>query len=62
MRDPERIDRILEEFRQLWHEGPDQRFCQLVENILGCNRTQCIYQIEDLEFEVRLKIFKEKIK
>jgi hypothetical protein len=60
MRDPSRIPRICRDLQDLWEESPDQRLCQLIENILGCNRTQCIYQVEDDVFEVKLKEFEEK--
>ena len=32
MRDPERIDRILEKIGRLWHRYPDQRLGQLIDN------------------------------
>lgn len=32
MRDPDRIDEILTALGKLWHEVPDQRFGQLIEN------------------------------
>jgi hypothetical protein len=59
MRDPSRIPRIIENLLELWKEVPDWRFCQLIENVLGCDRTSCIFHIEDTEFEERLKKFKE---
>ncbi len=34
MRDPERIDRICEKLKTLWHEMPDQRLGQLLMNAL----------------------------
>jgi hypothetical protein len=34
MRDPERIDRMIEHLRQLWHAHPDQRLGQLLCNVL----------------------------
>ena len=33
MRDPERIDRVVEKLRQLWHKMPDQRLGQLLLNV-----------------------------
>ena len=33
MRDPARIDRMLEKLRQLWLEAPDFRLGQLVVNL-----------------------------
>ena len=32
MRDPARIDRMIELLRQRWHESPDQRLGQIVTN------------------------------
>ncbi len=48
MRDPARIDRIIEKLRQFWHEVPDWRFGQLASN-LRTTRAE-----EDDEFERRL--------
>jgi|SRR5882672_520664 len=33
MRDPSRIDRIIELLRQHWHTSPDQRLGQLIANL-----------------------------
>jgi len=33
IRDPARIDRIVEKLRQAWHQHPDQRLGQLVCNL-----------------------------
>jgi len=32
MRELERIDRVIEKVRKLWHKFPDQRLGQLMEN------------------------------
>lgn len=32
MRDPDRIDIIVEELRKAWHRQPDQRLIQLIMN------------------------------
>ena len=32
MRNPERIDEILELISEIWHKNPDQRLCQLIGN------------------------------
>ena len=32
MRDPKRIDEVLEVLRQSWHANPDQRLTQLIMN------------------------------
>ena len=33
MRDPARIDRMVEKLRRLWHSTPDQRLGQLIVNV-----------------------------
>jgi hypothetical protein len=33
MREPERIERILELFKQIWIKQPDSRFLQMISNI-----------------------------
>lgn len=35
MRDPARIDRIVDQLRRVWYANPDQRLGQLVHNLLG---------------------------
>ena len=35
MRDPARIDEVLEALRVYWIDRPDLRFCQIVGNFLG---------------------------
>ena len=44
MREPERIDRMLQHLRALWHANPDQRFGQLVVNVLG---EESLWLVED---------------
>ena len=34
MRDPDRIDPIVDKLRELWKKHPDQRLGQLVENAI----------------------------
>ena len=53
MRDPERIDRILEKLREMWHRHPDLRLCQLVEDTVAdvSERGHCIFYVEDDRFE-----------
>ena len=44
MRDPERIDKVLEEIGKIWHKYPDLRLGQLIGNVLeGPN----LYYVED---------------
>lgn len=45
MKDPNRIDRIIEALRTSWKAHPDQRLCQLIENVC---RHSLHYQGHDL--------------
>ena len=60
MRNPDRIDRIIEELRQEWHRQPDSRLCQLVSNTVGLG-PQDIFYVEDSTFEQRLLAFRRPI-
>ena len=53
MRDPARIDRLLEKVGTLWHRHPDQRLCQLMVNITA-ERSNDSFYVEDADFERRL--------
>lgn len=33
MRDPARIDSIIDALREAWHQSPDQRFGQFIDNL-----------------------------
>ena len=64
MRDPDRIDRIVEVLRQAWHRHPDWRLNQLVINVCDtpydCDKPhECglglVYYIEDDTMEKRLR-------
>ena len=37
MRDPKRIEIILNLLKEVWESSPDLRFLQLVENIVFCH-------------------------
>lgn len=52
MRDPKRIERMIELVKRIWEKNPDLRLCQLIGNCfeLGDN-----YYKEDGELEKRLK-------
>ena len=54
MRNPNRINEILNTFKQIWEQYPDMRFGQLVVNLLGIDP----FHMED---DVILKIFKESL-
>lgn len=61
MRDPQRIDEILDELRDFWKKYPDLRLGQLVVNVVAPNEpTPEVFYIEDTEFMFRLKKFREK--
>jgi len=64
MREPDRIDRIVEVLRQAWHRHPDWRLNQLVINAsdtpYDCDKPhECglglVYYIEDDTMEKRLR-------
>lgn len=58
MRDPARIDRIIELLRQAWHVAPDQRLGQLMENVLQTvDRPQSLWAVEDDRTERKLQAF-----
>ena len=44
MRDPKRIDRILQEISNIWHANPDLRLGQLIGNVL---EGPSLYYVED---------------
>ena len=44
MRDPKRIDRILQEISNIWHKYPDMRLGQLIGNVL---EGPSLYYVED---------------
>lgn len=44
MRDPKRIDRILQEISNIWHKYPDMRLGQLIGNVL---EGAALYYVED---------------
>lgn len=51
MRDPKRINRIIELLRARWHQNPDMRLGQLVVNITGASDP---FHIEDDKTEAVL--------
>lgn len=74
MQGPERIDRICERLRQLWHKFPNQRFHQLIDNFMYDDLDHKIYTRdgspnwlfdyyykEDAETEYRLMTYTESI-
>ena len=63
MRDIKRIDKILNQLRQLWMRFPDQRLGQLLDNyIFGYKLDSHLFYVEDDIVEERLdKIIKGEI-
>ena len=51
MRDPRRIDRLLEKLRIIWDAHRDQRLGQLVNNLHRFISDVHIFHIEDYEWE-----------
>jgi uncharacterized protein YihD (DUF1040 family) len=62
MRNPERIDQILEMLRSVWKLHPDLRLTQLVVSLV-CPKDPCpeVYSFEDTQLVKRLKVELEKI-
>lgn len=46
MREPDRIETVLDCIRDIWYDYPDLRLCQLLENIKP-NNLKDMYYIED---------------
>ncbi len=53
MRDPARIDRMLELVKKIWHDAPDLRLTQIIMNALRMNSDP--YYVEDDKLEDALK-------
>ncbi len=55
MRDPNRLDRMIEKLRELWKTQPDQRLGQLIVNVIRpgepCPR---VFYAEDDDIEAKL--------
>ncbi len=53
MRDPARIDRVIEKLRALWYATPDQRLGQIIMNLLGPGHHagSTLFYIEDDDWE-----------
>lgn len=48
MRDPERIDEILEEIKAIWKRHPDMRLGQLLVNLLDPSPNRLFYVEDDI--------------
>lgn len=56
MRDPARINRMIELLRSIWHAAPDQRLGQLVVNLMGTDENNDdIWIVEDDVAERKLR-------
>jgi uncharacterized protein YihD (DUF1040 family) len=65
MRDPQRIDRILEQLEIAWKKSPDLRLGQLLINVAGYGGAKVennLFYYEDDSFERDLEIWNERIK
>ncbi len=60
MRDPARIEKIIDKLHFLWSKSPDMRFLQMIENLFGCHRINCLYYREDYLLEEKLDLVIEK--
>lgn len=58
MRDPKRIEEILELIKEIWGNAPDLRLTQLIMNALNMNGDP--YYIEDTDLLISLKKFNYK--
>lgn len=57
MRDPKRIDRMIEQLAFAWHAFPDMRLGQLVLNITRAETTTGLWNLEDDRIEQLLRAF-----
>ena len=58
MRDPRRIDRILELIKKVWTRSPDLRLTQIIMNALQANYDP--YYVEDNILEEKLREMYQK--
>lgn len=55
MRDPKRINRIINKLSIVWQNQPDLRLNQLIESIIKYNQYKGdIFYLEDDDFEIML--------
>ena len=58
MRDPNRIEPMLQLIRDIWYKAPDLRLTQLIMNALNMNLDP--YYIEDDELKKALEKYKDQ--
>lgn len=59
MRDPKRITMVLEKLEKVWKKYPDQRFCQMLTNILMDDELP--YFLEDDALLKKIEIFEKML-
>lgn len=59
MRDPARINRIIEKLRAYWHAHPDQRLGQLIVNLATRSHQKPFY-VEDDVIEPHLDLWSKE--
>lgn len=59
-RDPDRIPEILGWLTEAWAQHPDQRFLQLLTNIIGTSDSYVLFYLEDDVLLERIAQFQEK--
>lgn len=63
MRDPNRIDEFCDELKVIWHQVPDWRFGQLIDNLLSAwNSDKDAFYAEDELFLPFMKDYINQIK
>ena len=62
MRDPKRIDEMLELIRQVWTKSPDLRLGQIIVGAVAPEQP-CpeVFYIEDAELRIRLETYRQRI-
>jgi uncharacterized protein YihD (DUF1040 family) len=55
VREPERIDVMLDLVKKIWKMYPDLRLCQLVVNVAEDTSASPIFYLEDKDLEEKLR-------
>ena len=56
MRDPQRIDRVINLVKTLWKQSPDLRLCQLISNLgFRVCQNNDVFHVEDDALETQIK-------
>lgn len=59
MRDPKRIEVIMNKLEKIWKKHPDMRFCQMFSNILL--EDEIPYYLEDDTLLKKIEIFEKML-